>query len=344
MLTTQYENFYMKEGETIFEMNSRFTSITNELRCLGEPIPLSKHVRKILKVLPKSWESKVNVITEAKDLKTLAMDELIGNLQTYELNKQLGTSMKEGKKEKSITLKTSQNDVTEEENEMAYVTRRFQKIIKKHEGFQKKASTSRAANANDLCHKCGKPGHFMRDCPSQKQETQDFRPRRKDQVLDHAKRKAHADQLEKKALAMWGNASNESEKEIDSPKDVLMMTVEDDETVYNSIFSLMAKSDDEEDLNEVTLPDLKDDLATLPINRLRKFATLLIDSVDELTSENMMISEKLNLCEDENSALNAQMSESSVRICIFETDSLEPVRDLVPLRGRRGNSATLRLN
>ncbi|WMV08215.1 hypothetical protein MTR67_001600 [Solanum verrucosum] len=38
MLRTQYENFYMREGETIHETNTRFTSITNELRCLGEPI------------------------------------------------------------------------------------------------------------------------------------------------------------------------------------------------------------------------------------------------------------------------------------------------------------------
>ncbi|KAH0692922.1 hypothetical protein KY290_021079 [Solanum tuberosum] len=78
--------------------------------------------------------------------------------------------MKEGKKEKSVALKTSSNDGTEEEEEddMAYVTRRFQKIIKKHRGFQKKGSNSRTTNAKDLCHKCGKPGHFMRDCPSQK--------------------------------------------------------------------------------------------------------------------------------------------------------------------------------
>lgn len=80
MLMTQYENFCMKEGETIHEMNSRFASIINELRCLGEPIPQSKQVQKILKVLPKSWESKVNVIIEAKDLKILVMDELIRNL------------------------------------------------------------------------------------------------------------------------------------------------------------------------------------------------------------------------------------------------------------------------
>ncbi|XP_049397273.1 uncharacterized protein LOC125861406 [Solanum stenotomum] len=273
----------VKDGE----LTTRIHLHNQRTECLGEPIPLSKQVRKILKVLPKSSKSKVNAITEAKDLKTLAIDELIGNLQTYELNKQQGTNIKEGKKEKSVALKTSQNDVTEEEDEMAYVTRRFQKIIKKHGGFQKKALTSRA-------------------------------------VLDHAKRKALADQLVKKALVVWGNASRESEEETDSPKDVSMMAVEDDETVYNSIFSLMEKSDDEKDLNEVTLFDLKDDLDTLPINRLRKLAAPLIDSVDELTSENLTTSEMLSLCEDENSALNSQISEMSVRIGIIETGSLEP--------------------
>ncbi|XP_069147986.1 uncharacterized protein [Solanum lycopersicum] len=80
MLNTQYENFVMKYGETIFEMNSRFTTITNELRGLGEPIPVCKKVQKILKVLSKSWESRVDVITEAKDLMALPMDERIGNL------------------------------------------------------------------------------------------------------------------------------------------------------------------------------------------------------------------------------------------------------------------------
>ena len=34
MLTTQYENFLIKDGETILEMNSHFTAITNELRVL----------------------------------------------------------------------------------------------------------------------------------------------------------------------------------------------------------------------------------------------------------------------------------------------------------------------
>ncbi|XP_070007994.1 uncharacterized protein [Nicotiana sylvestris] len=83
ILNTEYEIFRMNDDESIQDMHTRFTSIINELYSLGEVIPRNKLVRKVLSVLPGSWESKVNAITEAKDLQTLAMDELIGNLKTY---------------------------------------------------------------------------------------------------------------------------------------------------------------------------------------------------------------------------------------------------------------------
>jgi len=65
----------------------------------------------------------VNASTEARDLKVLTMDDLIGNLQTYKMNKQHGSSVKEGKKEKSVALKISQVEGSEDEDEMAYLTR-----------------------------------------------------------------------------------------------------------------------------------------------------------------------------------------------------------------------------
>ncbi|XP_070035427.1 uncharacterized protein [Nicotiana tomentosiformis] len=68
MLTTEYELFRMKDDESIQDMHTRFTSIINELHSLGEIIPRNKLVRKILSVLPSSWEGKVNAIIEAKDL------------------------------------------------------------------------------------------------------------------------------------------------------------------------------------------------------------------------------------------------------------------------------------
>ncbi|XP_049347721.1 uncharacterized protein LOC125812241 [Solanum verrucosum] len=288
-IVKHYKAKKLLEGENIHEKHSRFTSITNELCCLSEPIHPSKKARKILRVFPKSWESKVNAITEARDLKTLTMDDLIGNLQTYELNKLQDSSKKEGKKDKSVALKASQNDASVDEEEM-----------------------------------CGKPGHFMRDCPSPKHEFQDYaredKNKRRDQVSDYVGRKANADQVVKKVFDVWGNPSSDSE-ESEHHEDVSMMAVKDEENVFNSMFSLMAKSDDEDDKDEVTLFDLKNDLDTLSIRRLRKLVAVLIDSVDELTTENFILSENLNRSEDEKTTLTSQLSEMNVRLSILETES-----------------------
>ena len=76
MLTYLYENFKMREGKTIHEMFTKLSSITNELKSLREHISMSKQVRKVLRIFPKSWESKVDAITKAKDLKVLTVDAL----------------------------------------------------------------------------------------------------------------------------------------------------------------------------------------------------------------------------------------------------------------------------
>ena len=76
-LNRQYELFRMTESETIQEMHTRFTAIINEIYSLGEIILNGKAVRKLLSVLPESWESKVEVIAEARDIDKLGMDYLI---------------------------------------------------------------------------------------------------------------------------------------------------------------------------------------------------------------------------------------------------------------------------
>lgn len=50
--------------------------------------------------------------------------------------------MKVRKKENFIVLKSSQSEITEEEAEMAYVKKRFQKIIKSMEDFKRKRQPS----------------------------------------------------------------------------------------------------------------------------------------------------------------------------------------------------------
>lgn len=70
---------------------------------------------------------------------------------------------KESKKDKSLVLKISSGDAY-----MAYITKRFQKFVRKHGGFRKGGNISRTSNSSDIYHKCGKVGHFMRYCPMEK--------------------------------------------------------------------------------------------------------------------------------------------------------------------------------
>ena len=77
----------MQPDETIKEMFTCFTDITNNLKSLGKTYTNEEMVRKILIYLPKSiWGSKVTAIEEAQDLKTLGLDDLLGKLLTHEIH------------------------------------------------------------------------------------------------------------------------------------------------------------------------------------------------------------------------------------------------------------------
>lgn len=89
LLNRQYELFKMNEGESLQEMFHRFANITNKLLFLGVVIPQAQIIMNVLDILPDSWESKVNAIIEARDLETMTMEEVMGNLKTYEMRKLL---------------------------------------------------------------------------------------------------------------------------------------------------------------------------------------------------------------------------------------------------------------
>jgi len=124
LLYSQYENFTMKEGETIQEMYTRFTTLINELKSLGRVILEEDKVEKILtRVLPVTWESKITVIHESKNIATLKLDELIGNLTAYELRGQT-MKMDAPKKERSLALRITEGSDLEDD-QMAMITRDF---------------------------------------------------------------------------------------------------------------------------------------------------------------------------------------------------------------------------
>ncbi|KAK8691537.1 hypothetical protein V6N13_075044 [Hibiscus sabdariffa] len=159
LLNLNYENFKMDPNEDIKAMFNRFSIIVNELKGFGEAIPEDKLVRKLIYSLPESWDSKKTTIIEAKNLKELKLDELIGSLLTHELMSKPLIRDKEKKiKEQGINvnviaLKSSkcqyedssmEESSEEEDEEMEYLIKNFTRFMKsekeksKHESKKKK--------------------------------------------------------------------------------------------------------------------------------------------------------------------------------------------------------------
>ncbi|GMI90020.1 hypothetical protein HRI_002671300 [Hibiscus trionum] len=101
LLNLSYENFKMDPDESVSKMFDRFSIIVNGLKGFGEVIPKDKLVRKLLYSLLGSWDGKRTTIIEAKNLKTLKLDELVGSLLTHEIMKQ-GREEEKKKEERRI--------------------------------------------------------------------------------------------------------------------------------------------------------------------------------------------------------------------------------------------------
>jgi len=103
MYIHQYELFKMHSDESIKDMFTQFTDITNNLKSLGKTYSneemvrkILQMVRKILQCLPKNkWGLKVTTIEEAQNLKKLELNDMLEKLLTHEIH------LKEDKRESS---------------------------------------------------------------------------------------------------------------------------------------------------------------------------------------------------------------------------------------------------
>ncbi|CAM8982353.1 unnamed protein product [Rhodiola kirilowii] len=85
-VTSKFENLRMQEDETIADFNTRVLDISNEAFALGEPMTKETLVRKVLRSLTKRLAMKALAVKEANDVKTMRLDELMGSLQTHEMD------------------------------------------------------------------------------------------------------------------------------------------------------------------------------------------------------------------------------------------------------------------
>ncbi|GJZ89756.1 hypothetical protein Tco_0661538 [Tanacetum coccineum] len=172
------------EEESIDNGFARFNIIITSLKALDEGFSSKNYVRKFLRALHLKWRPKVTAIEESKDLTSLLLYELIGNLKVYEVIIKKDSEMVKGKREqsRSLTLKaknessdedSSTSDSEDEEYDMA--VRDFKKFFKRRGRLVRQPRDERKyfqRNKDDKNSKserkyfrCGDPNHLIGECP-----------------------------------------------------------------------------------------------------------------------------------------------------------------------------------
>ena len=177
-LVQQYEQFTIPENESIDNAFANFNTIITSLKALDETFSSKNCVRKFLRALHPKWRAKVTAIEESKNLTTLSIDELIGNLKVHEeiIKRDVETVENKMEQIKSIALKAkkiySDNDDScseSEDEEYARVVREFKKLRRstrqpRDKGFQRHKNGNNNKRERK-CFRCGNPNHIIGDCP-----------------------------------------------------------------------------------------------------------------------------------------------------------------------------------
>nr|GEX87976.1 hypothetical protein [Tanacetum cinerariifolium] len=125
LLVQQYEQFTILKEESIDGGFARFNTIITSLKALDEGFSSKNYVMKFLRTLHPKWRAKFTAIEESKDLSSLGLDELIGNLK---------------KKGKFVM-----------------------QPIEEKKSFRQK--DEKKGNSDRKCFRCGDPNHLIGDCP-----------------------------------------------------------------------------------------------------------------------------------------------------------------------------------
>ncbi|GKB61168.1 zf-CCHC domain-containing protein, partial [Tanacetum coccineum] len=131
------------QDESIDSAFARFNTIITSLKALDEGYSSKNYVRKFLRALHPKWRAKVTAIEESKDLTSLSLDELIGNLKVHEMIIKKDSEIVKAKVErKSIALKAKKESSDEEcstseseDKEYAMAVRDLKKFFKRRGRF-----------------------------------------------------------------------------------------------------------------------------------------------------------------------------------------------------------------
>jgi hypothetical protein len=222
----EYENFTHLPGESIDALFQRFTVVVNNIRANVDVLPYDDHVRaiKLLHSLDRTiWGGKFEAIVESEKYDTLTVNELFSKLKSAKEDRGMTTKIEGPTDSHSLALlsgskgKSNANPSTkmvylsslmsipdEEfdvlgEDELALLTRRFERLPENRVNMRRNTRT---------CFLCGKPGHFVANCPEKVQNKDDYKHKSKTDGK-YRSRRDHKSKIKGKAQ---GRATIEEER------------------------------------------------------------------------------------------------------------------------------------
>ncbi|GJU81277.1 zf-CCHC domain-containing protein [Tanacetum coccineum] len=161
---------------------ARFNIIITSLKSLDEGCSSKNYARKFFRDLHPKWRAKVMAIEESKDLTSLSLDELIGNLKVHKMIIKKDSEIVKAKGEnRSLALKAKKESSDEEcstsrseDKEYAMAVRDFKKFFKRRGRFVRQPQNDKKTfqrsrddkngKSDRKCFRCGDPNHLIGEC------------------------------------------------------------------------------------------------------------------------------------------------------------------------------------
>jgi hypothetical protein len=192
-----YEKITHLPSGSIDALFQRFTVVVNNMRANVDVLPYDDHGRavKLLHSLDHTvWRGKFEAIVESGKYETLTVNELFSKLKSAEVDRSMTAKIEGptdscslafigGSKGKSnsnpstrmfslsslMTMPDEEYDVLRED-ELALLTRRFERMHENRVNMRRNMRT---------CFQCGKPGHFVANCPKKVQNRDNYKHKSK---------------------------------------------------------------------------------------------------------------------------------------------------------------------